>query len=72
MADDRSTRAARGGDSQPDTHSHTTTSFRTTPDIDASDGEGKWRMRMESADQRPPLVFGLVATRDGALHNVSR
>ena len=28
-------------------------------------------MRVESADQSPLLVLGLVAARDGALHNVS-
>ena len=36
------------------------------------DGAGKWRVRAESADQRALFVLGLVATRDGALHNVSR
>ena len=36
------------------------------------DGAGKWRVRVESQDQRAIFVLGLVATRDGALHNVSR
>ena len=36
------------------------------------DGTGKSRVRVESADQRALLVLGLVGTRDGALHNVSR
>ena len=36
------------------------------------DGTGKWRVRVESADSRALLVLALVATRDGAVHNVSR
>lgn len=36
------------------------------------DGAGKWRVRVESSDQRALFVLGLVATRDGAVHNVSR
>ena len=36
------------------------------------DGAGKWRVRVETADQRALLVRGPVATRDGAVHNVSR
>ena len=36
------------------------------------DGTGKWRVRVESADQRTIFVLGLVANRDGAVHNVSR
>ena len=36
------------------------------------DGTGKWRVRVESADERAIFVLGLVANRDGSLHNVSR
>ena len=36
------------------------------------DGAGKWRVRVETADQRALLVLGPVATRDGGVHNVSR
>ena len=36
------------------------------------DGTGKWRVVVESADTRPLLVLALVATRNGAVHNVSR
>ena len=35
-------------------------------------GTGKWRMRVEGAGQRALLVLGPIATRDGAVHNVSR
>lgn len=37
-----------------------------------SDGTGKWRIRVESQDSRTLFVMGLVATTNGAVHNVSR
>ena len=36
------------------------------------DGAGKWRVQVQSQDQRLIFVLSLVRTRDGALHNVSR